>query len=31
MLLHVLLQFCNNNGLAATSDVLMLFFPLLDD
>ena len=32
MLLQVLLQFCNNNnGFAATSDVIMFFCPLLDD
>jgi len=31
MILQVLLQFCNNNGFAVISDVIMLFFPLLDD
>jgi len=31
MFLQVLLQFCNKNGFAAISDVIMLFCPLLDD
>jgi len=31
MLLQVLLQFCNNSGFAAIFDIIMLFFPLLDD
>ena len=31
MPLYVLLQFCNNNGFAAISKVIMLFCPLLDD
>jgi len=31
MLLQVLLQFCNNSGLVATSGVIMPFCPLLDD
>ena len=31
MLLQVQLQFCNNSGFVATSDVIMLFCPPLDD
>ena len=31
MLLQVYLQFCNNNGFVASSGVIMLFCPLLDD
>jgi len=31
MLLQVLLQFCNNNGFAVISDVIILFCPLLDN
>jgi len=31
MLLQVYLQFCNNSGFVATSGVIMLFCPLLDD
>ena len=31
MLLQLLLQFCNNSGFIAISDIIMLFFPLLDD
>jgi len=30
-LLQVLLQFCNNSGFVAISDVIMLFCPKLDD
>jgi len=31
MLLQVLLHFCNNDGFAAISDVLITFCPLLND
>jgi len=31
MLLQVYLQFCDNSGFVATSGVIMLFCPLLDD
>jgi len=31
MLLQVYLQFCNNNGLIAISDVITLLCPPLDD
>jgi len=31
MLLQVYLQFCNNNGFVAISDVIMLLCKLLDD
>jgi len=31
MVLHVLLQFCNKSGFAATSDLILLFCLLLND
>jgi len=31
MFLQVRLQFCNNSGFIAISDVIMLFYPLLDN
>jgi len=31
LFLQVVLQFCNNSGLVATSCITMLFCPLLDD